>query len=58
MNADADSVVHITDYSPAWFDQVRNRAAELRGTHKGLFTAVRYPGISHRTGWVDLDGIL
>ena len=58
MNGDADSVVHITDYSPAWFDDVRNRAAALRGTHEGLFAAIRYPGISHRTSWVDLDGML
>lgn len=58
MNGDADSVVHITDYPPAWFNDVRNRAAELRGTHEGLFTSIRYPGISHRTSWVNLDGML
>ena len=58
MNGDQDSVVHITDYPPAWFDDIRNRAAELRGTREGLFTAIRYPGVSHRTSWVNIDGIL
>ncbi len=58
MNGDQDSVVYVTEYSAQWFDDVRNRAAELRGTREGLFTAIRYPGISHRTSWVDLDGML
>ncbi len=58
MNGDRDSVVYVTEYSAQWFDDVRNRAAKLRGTDKGLFTAIRYPGISHRTSWVDLDGML
>jgi hypothetical protein len=58
MNGEQDSVVYVTEYSAQWFDDLRNRAAELRGTHEGLFTAIRYPGISHRTSWVNLDGML
>ena len=58
MNGDQDSVVHLTDYSPAWFDDMRHRAAVLHGSEDGLFTTVRYPGVSHRTSWVNIDGIL
>jgi hypothetical protein len=58
MNGDQDSVVYATEYSAKWFEDVRNRAAELRGTDVGMFTAIRYPGISHRTSWVNLDGML
>jgi hypothetical protein len=58
MNGDEDSVVHLTDYPPAWFDDMRNRAAALHGSEDGLFTTVRYPGVSHRTSWVNIDGML
>jgi hypothetical protein len=30
----------------------------MLGTDSGLFTTVLYPGISHRTSWVNLDGML
>ena len=58
MNGDADNVVHMTDYKQPWFDEVRQRAAALHGSSDGLFTAIRYPGISHRTSWVNQDGVL
>jgi dienelactone hydrolase len=58
MNGDADTVMRMADHPPAWFDAVRARAAKLHGSDDGLFTRVLYPGISHRTSWVDLDGVL
>ena len=45
-------------HPPAWFDDVRARAAALNGTEAGLFTRVLYPGVGHRTSWVNLDGTL
>jgi dienelactone hydrolase len=58
MNGDSDTVMRMAEHPPAWFTDVRERAAVLRGTSAGLFTTVLYPGISHRTSWVDLDGML
>lgn len=58
MNGDADTVMKMAEHPPAWFAAIRQRAAEIRGTDAGLFTTVLYPGISHRTSWVDLDGML
>jgi hypothetical protein len=58
MNGDADTVMKMSDHPPAWFADVRSRAAMMRGTENGLFTTVLYPGISHRTSWVNLDGML
>jgi hypothetical protein len=58
MNGDADTVMRMSDHSPAWFAEVRSRAATMHGTESDLFTTVLYPGISHRTSWVNLDGML
>jgi dienelactone hydrolase len=58
MNGDADSVMRMDQHPPAWFDGVKSRAAALRGSTAGLFTTILYPGLSHRTRWVDLDGML
>ena len=58
MNGDADTVMRMDQHPPAWFDSVKNRAAALRGSNDGLFTTILYPGISHRTSWVNLDGVL
>ncbi|WP_263416893.1 alpha/beta hydrolase family protein [Terriglobus albidus] len=58
MNGDADTVMKMSDHPPAWFAATRERAARLMGTEDGLFTTVLYPGISHRTSWVNLDGML
>lgn len=58
MNGDADTVMRMSDHPPAWFADVRSRAAIIHGSENDLFTSVLYPGISHRTSWVDLDGML
>lgn len=58
MNGDADTVMKMSEHPPAWFAEAKQRAAALRGGEDGLFTTVLYPGISHRTSWVDLDGVL
>jgi dienelactone hydrolase len=58
MNGDADTVMRMFEHPPAWFDAVRARAAALHGSSDDLFTRILYPGISHRTSWVDLDGML
>jgi hypothetical protein len=57
MNGDADSVMDMEHHPPAWFDSVRVRVIALRGTDKNVFTTILYPGISHRTSWVNRDGV-
>lgn len=58
MNGDDDTVMKMADHPPAWFADVRTRAIALNGNDRNMFTTVLYPGISHRTSWVDLDGML
>lgn len=58
MNGDNDTVMKMADHPPAWFANVRGRAIALNGNDRNMFTTVLYPGISHRTSWVDLDGML
>lgn len=58
MNGAADTIMRMADHPPAWFADVRSRAAAIHGSDAGLFTTILYPGISHRTSWVDLDGML
>ena len=57
MNGAADEVMDIPHHEQDWFDKVRARAIAVRGTDKDMFTTVFYPGISHRTSWVDRDGV-
>lgn len=57
MNGDADTVMDMAHHGPDWFESVRRRAIALRGTDKNIFTTIRYPGISHRTSWVNRDGV-
>jgi pimeloyl-ACP methyl ester carboxylesterase len=57
MNGDADTVMDMAHHGPDWFESVRQRAISLRGTDRNIFTTIRYPGISHRTSWVDRDGV-
>ncbi|RSL17630.1 alpha/beta hydrolase family protein [Edaphobacter aggregans] len=57
MNGDNDTVMDMVHHGPAWFASVRTRAVALRGTDRDMFTTVLYPGISHRTSWVDRDGV-
>ncbi len=58
MNGDQDTVMRMSDHPPAWFAALRSRAAALHGSEEGLFTTKLYPGISHRTSWVTIDGML
>jgi len=58
MNGDADTVMKMADHPPAWFAAVRERTIAMAGSETNLFTTVLYPGISHRTSWVDVDGML
>jgi Alpha/beta hydrolase family len=57
MNGGNDTVMDIPHHPPEWFESVRQRAIALRGTDKDMFTTIFYPGISHRTSWVDRDGV-
>jgi dienelactone hydrolase len=57
MNGDADSVMDMAHHPPEWFATVRARATALRGTSQNMFTVILYPGISHRTSWVNRDGV-
>jgi hypothetical protein len=57
MNGLADTVMDIPRYGPDWFANMRARAIALRGTDKNMFTTIFYPGISHRTSWVNRDGM-
>ncbi len=58
MNGDADTVMRMSAHPPAWFADVRSRAIGIHGSGTNMFTAVLYPGVSHRPSWVDLDGAL
>jgi hypothetical protein len=57
MNGSADTVMDIPHHQQDWFDTVKARAIAVRGTEENMFTTVFYPGISHRTSWVDRDGV-
>jgi len=57
MNGSSDTVMDIPHHGPEWFEGVRARAIALRGTDKDMFTTIFYPGISHRTSWVNRDGV-
>ncbi len=61
MNGSEDSVMDIAHHPPTWFSQVRDRALALVGTQspaaRNMFTTIVYPGISHRTSWVDRQGV-
>jgi dienelactone hydrolase len=57
MNGDDDTVMDMAHHPPEWFESVRQRAIALNGTDKNMFTTILYPGVSHRTSWVDRDGV-
>lgn len=57
MNGAADKVMDIPHHDAAWFAGVRERAIAIRGTDKNMFTTIFYPGIDHRTSWVNRDGV-
>jgi hypothetical protein len=58
MNGDADEVMKMSEHPPDWFAEVRARAAALHGSNRNLFTTRLYPGVGHRTSWVEPDGVL
>ncbi len=58
MNGDNDTVMDMAHHPPEWFESVRQRAIALNGTDKNMFTTILYPGVSHRTSWVDRDGVV
>ena len=57
MNGAADTVMDIPHHDAMWFAGIRERAIAVRGTDKNMFTTVFYPGINHRTSWVNRDGV-
>lgn len=57
MNGAADRVMDIPRHDVAWFTGLRERAVAVRGTKKDMFTTVFFPGIDHRTSWVDRVGV-
>jgi len=61
MNGSDDSVMDMAHHPPEWFAHVRQRALALVGANspasRNMFTTVVYPGISHRTSWVDRQGV-
>jgi dienelactone hydrolase len=57
MNGASDKVMDIPHHDPAWFADIRDRAIAVLGSDKNMFTTIFYPGIDHRTSWVDRDGV-
>ena len=57
MNGEQDTVMDIPHHPGAWFNEVKARAIALRGNDENIFTTIFYPGISHRTSWVNVDGV-
>lgn len=57
MNGSSDKVMNIPLHNEAWFAALRQRAIALHGSDRNMFTTVFYPGIDHRTSWVNLDGV-
>ena len=57
MNGAADKVMNIPQHNAAWFAGVRERAIAVLGSDKNMFTTVFYPGIDHRSSWVNRDGM-
>ena len=57
MNGANDKVMDIPHHGPEWFASVRQRSIAVLGTDKNMFTTVFYPGVDHRTSWVDRDGV-
>lgn len=57
MNGLNDKVMDIPHQGPDWFDALKKRAVALNGSDKDMFATVFYPGVGHRTSWVDEDGV-
>ena len=57
MNGAADKVVFIPTHGPEWFNSVKEKTIAINGTSRNIFETIFYPGISHRTSWVNADGM-
>ncbi|SEG47216.1 Prolyl oligopeptidase family protein [Bryocella elongata] len=58
MNGDNDTVMDIPHHNAAWFQELHDRTMKDFGLpQSAMFQAVFYPGISHRTSWVNRDGV-
>jgi len=57
MNGAADKVMNIPFHNEAWFADLRRRTIALHGSDHEVFTTIFYPGIDHRTSWVNRDGM-
>lgn len=57
MNGAADKVMNIPLHNEEWFAKMRQRTIALHGSDHNVFTTIFYPGIDHRTSWVNRDGM-
>lgn len=61
MNGSNDTVMDIPHHGPDWFAEQKPKTMALLqndpAAQRNLFTNVFYPGINHRTSWVDRDGV-
>lgn len=57
MNGSDDTVMKMEEHPPEWFAAVRQRAVKLNGSERNIFESIMYPGVSHRTSWVNKDGV-
>jgi dienelactone hydrolase len=64
MNGQADSVMDIAHHDAAWFAALHSRLTATctdpvsrTACQNSFFTGIIYPGISHRTSWVNRDGL-
>lgn len=61
QNGSADTVMDIPHHGPDWFNAIRDRALALVPAdpyaQNSMFTTIFYPGASHRTSWVNSDGV-
>jgi dienelactone hydrolase len=58
MNGAEDTVMDLPHHGPEWFAALRAQTIALHGGEENVFTTILYPGVSHRTSWVNRDGFL
>lgn len=58
MNGEADTVMDIPHHNAGWFQELHDRTMKDFGLPaSSMFETIFYPGISHRTSWVNRDGV-
>jgi len=58
MNGEQDTVMDIPHHNAAWFQELHDRTMKDFGLQPSqMFETIFYPGISHRTSWVNRDGV-